>query len=320
MIKKYNLLLIAYCILLAVLGYASIANSAILLDRVMAIVNREVITWSELYKAMEFEAANEIKAMDAEERSRFFKENEMNFLNSLIDVRLKLQEANKAGIRASPDEVSRAVEDIKKRHGLTEEMFKEAIKQEGFTLIEYRGRLTEQIIVSRLVEQEIRAKILVTEREIDKYLSENKDLLKEDEGFNISHIFLKRQGDRKQAEERAMEIYKMLKGGADFQDIARQHSEDASARVGGNLGFIKKAHIMPEFLNILSDMKTGDISKPFWSANGMHILRLNEAITLRDAEKLREMARQRLMNEKFNRDYRNWIKGLRERAYVEIKL
>ncbi len=311
---------ILFVVCLAVFCYASLANSAILLDRIVAIVNKEVVTWSELYKAMEFEATDEIKAMKEEDRRRFFKENEMDFLNSLIDIRLKLQEANKVGIRVSPDEINRAIEDIKKRHGMTEEMFKEAIKQEGFTLTEYRRRLAEQIIVSRLVEQEIRAKILVTEREIDKYLSENKDLLKEEEGFNISHIFLRRQDDRKQVEEKAMEIYKMLKDEANFQNIARQYSEDASARVGGNLGFIKKAHIMPEFLNILFDMKAGDISKPFWSENGMHILRLNEAITLKDAEKLREIARQRLMNEKLSRDYKNWIKGLRERAYVEIKI
>jgi peptidyl-prolyl cis-trans isomerase SurA len=311
---------ILFVVCLAVFCYASIANSAILLDRIAAIVNKEVITWSELYKAMEFEAADEIKAMKEEDRRRFFKENEMDFLDSLIDIRLKLQVADRAGIRVSPAEVDRAVEDIKKKHGMTDEMFKEAIKQEGFTLAEYRRRLAEQIIVSRLVEQEIRSKILVTEREIDKYVSENKDLLKENEGFHISHIFLRRQDDRQQVEEKAMEIYKILKDGADFQDIARQHSEDASARVGGNLGFIRKAHMSPEFLNILSDMKAGDISKPFWSENGVHILRLDEVITLGDTGKLREMARQLLMNEKLNRDYKNWIKGLRERAYVEIKL
>jgi peptidyl-prolyl cis-trans isomerase SurA len=311
---------ILFVVCLAVFCCASIANSAILLDRIAAIVNKEVITWSELYKAMEFEAADEIKAMKEEDRRRFFKENEMDFLDSLIDIRLKLQVADRAGIRVSPAEVDRAVEDIKKKHGMTDEMFKEAIKQEGFTLAEYRRRLAEQIIVSRLVEQEIRSKILVTEREIDKYVSENKDQLKESEGFHISHIFLRRQDDKKQVEEKAMEIYKMLKNGADFQDIASQYSEDAAARVGGNLGFVRKTHMTPEFLNVLSDMKAGDISKPFWSENGVHILRLNEVITLGDAGKLREMARQLLMNEKLNRDYKNWIKGLRERAYIEIKL
>jgi len=308
---------ILFVVCLAVFCYASVANSAILLDRVMAIVNKEVITWSELYKAMEFEAPDEIKAMKEEDRRRFFKENEMAFLDSLIDMRLKLQGADRAGIRVSPDEVNRAVEDIKKRHGLTDETFQEAIKQEGFTLAEYRRRLAEQIIMSRFVEQEIRSKMLVTEREIDKYISENKDLLKEHEGFNISHIFLRRQDNRKQVEEKAMGIYKMLKDGADFQNVARQYSEDASARAGGTIGFVRKAHMTAEFLSVLSDMKTGDISKPFWSENGVHILRLNE---VGDAGKLREMARQRLMNEKLNRDYKNWIKGLRERAYVEIKL
>lgn len=328
MIKKYSLLFTAYCLLLTVFGYTTVANSAILLDKVMAIVNKEVITWSDLYKAMEFEATDEIKAMKDEDRRRFFKENESMFLEGLIDMRLQLQEAAKAGVSASDEDVNRAIENIKKKYSMTDEAFKDAIGKEGFTLAEYRKKLSEQITISRIVDQDVKSKVLVTEGEIDKYIAGHKELEKESEGFNISHIFLKGsrvkgQGssdDIKRLEEKALDIYKKIKAGENFAELARQYSEDASASIGGELGFIRKSDMSNDFLNVLSKMKAGDASEPFWGGNGIHIIRLNDKREIKSPQELREAVRQKLLDEKFSREYKNWIKGLREKAYVEIKI
>lgn len=313
---------------ITLLGYVTVSSSAILLDKVMAIVNKEVITWSDLYKAMEFDATDEIKAMKDEDRRRFFKENESVFLESLIDMRLQLQEAAKTGISASDEDVNRAIENIKKKYSMTDEAFKDAISKEGFTLAEYRKKLSEQITISRIVEQEVRSKVLITEGEIDKYIAGHKEMEKESEGFNISHIFfkgsrVKSQGssdDMKKLEEKAMDIYKKIKAGENFSEMAKQYSEDASARNGGELGFIRKSDMSKDFLNVLSKMKIGDVSEPFWGDNGIHIIRLNDRREFKSQHELREIVRQKLLDEKFNKEYRNWIKGLREKAYVEIKL
>jgi peptidyl-prolyl cis-trans isomerase SurA len=321
MIKKYSLPLTAYCLLLTVFGYTTAASSAILLDKVMAIVNKEVITWSDLYKAMEFEATDEIKAMKDEDRRRFFKENESMFLESLIDMKLQLQEAAKAGVSASDEDVNRAIENIKKKYSMTDEAFKDAIGKEGFTLAEYRKKLSEQITISRIVDHDVKSKVLVTEGEIDKYIAGHKELEKESEGFNISHIFLKgSRDDIKRLEEKALDIYKKIKAGENFAELARQYSEDASASIGGELGFIRKSDMSNDFLNVLSKMKAGDVSDPFWGGNGIHIIRLNDKKEIKGPQELREMVRQKLLEEKFSREYKNWIKGLRERAYVEIKI
>ncbi|MDI6728221.1 MAG: peptidylprolyl isomerase, partial [Thermodesulfovibrionales bacterium] len=203
---------------------------------------------------------------------------------------------------------------------MTDEVFKDAIAKEGFTLAEYRKKLSEQITISRIVEQDVKSKVLVTEGEIDKYIAGHKELEKESEGFNISHIFFKKTDDKRQLEEKAMEIYKKIKAGENFSDLAKQYSEDASARSGGELGFIRKSDMSVDFLNVLSKMKIGDVSEPFWSGNGIHIIRLNDKKEVKSLQELREIVRQKLLDEKFNREYKNWIKGLRERAYVEIKI
>src|SRR5512140_2837412 len=108
-----------------ILSSVTVANSAILLDKVMAIVNKEVITWSDLYKGMEFDATDEVKSMKSDERRKLFKESEMTFLENMIDTRLQLQEAWRLGISAGDEDVNRAIAGIKSKYALSDETFKE---------------------------------------------------------------------------------------------------------------------------------------------------------------------------------------------------
>src|SRR5208337_3132903 len=165
--------LVTACIITA--GFASVAQSSILLDRVVAIVNKEVITWSDLYREMEFDASDQVRTMKDVDRRRFFKENEISFLENLIDLKLQLQEAAKVEITTTDADVAAAVKNIKNKYSMTDEIFNETIKKDGFTLETYQKKLREQITVSRVVDQEVRSKILVTERDIDVYLAGNKD-------------------------------------------------------------------------------------------------------------------------------------------------
>lgn len=298
---------------------AAVAQGAILLDKVVAIVNKEVITWSDLYRAMEFEASDEIKAMKDSDKRKFFKESEAMFLESLIDMKLQLQEAAKAGISTSDDDVEKAIKNIKSKYGMTDETFKDAIAKEKSSLGEYKKRLSEQITMSRVIEQEVRSKILVTDAELDRYLVENNRLAKDSEGFSIGHIFLKKTENSPEPETRAKEIYGRIKAGNDFASLAQQYSGDASAKFGGDLGFIRKADLSPDFLKALAGLQAGDVSEPFWSGGGVHILKVHEIREFKNAQELRDAAKQKLLDEKFNSAYRNWIKGLRERSYIEIK-
>jgi peptidyl-prolyl cis-trans isomerase SurA len=313
MIKKC----LAACLI--TVAFASMAQSAMLLDRVMAIVNKEVITWSDLYREMGFNASDEVKAMKDVDRRRFFKENEMTFLENLIDMKLQLQEAAKVGITVSDADVATAAQNIKSKYSMTDEKFNETIMKEGLTPATYKKKLGEQIILNRLIDQEVRSKILVTEQEIDSYLSSHKNAAKDNEGYEVSHILLKKTGDDKQLEQKAQEIYKMLKAGGNFAELAARYSDDPSARSGGDLGFIRLSDMSAEFLKICSDMKPGDISEPQWRSDGMYIIRVNEARLFKSEKELREAVRQKMLNDKFNTEIINWTRGLRDKAYVEIK-
>jgi len=316
-VGRVGMVLIA-CVLL----FSGLAGASVLLDRVVAIVNQDVITWSELYKTMEADASPAVKAMKEEERRKVFRDNEASFLETLINVRLQMQEAKNLGIGVSDAELQEAIDSIKKKYSMSEEAFKESLKGEGFTYEEYKKRLREQIIISKLVNTQIRNKIVVKDDEIRKFMTENKDALGDTEGYKISQIVLKKQkdSDKSRLEEKASELLKKIEGGESFSAVARQYSEDPSASAGGDLGFLEKKQLNKTFTDVISGMQPGDVSKPFWTDNGLHILKLESRSAAKNNTEIFEEAGNMLRNKLFTARYNAWMKSLREKAFIEVKL
>jgi len=299
------------------------ADASFLLDRVVAIVNQEVITWSELYRAMEADASPAVKAMKEEERKKVFKENETAFLGTLINLKLQLQEAKHAGIRVTEEETKDAIDNIRKKYSMTDAQFRDSLKTEGYTFEEYRKRLQEQIIINKVVNQQIRSKIIVSEADIDAFMKTNKEFSVSNERYRLRQIFFKMPkdaNDRTKTEERAEAVYSRILQGGSFPELAREYSEDSSRDMGGDLGFIDKGSLAKEFSEALSVMKPGDVSKPFWTGTGMHIIELEEKTSVKSAADLREDAKKALSDKLFTERYNAWIKSLRERAYIDVRL
>lgn len=309
-------------IIVCVLLFSGLARATVLLDRVVAIVNQDVITWSELYKAMEADASPAVKALKEDERRKVFRENEAYFLETLINVRLQMQEAKKSGIGVSDGELQEAVDSIKKKYSMSEDAFKESLKGEGFTYDEYKKRLREQIIISKLVNVQIRNKIVVNDEDIKKFITENKDALENTEGYKISQIVLKKQKDedKSRIEEKAGELLKKIELGESFSNLAKQYSEDSSAGAGGDLGLLKKSQLNKTFTDVISGMQPGDVSKPFWNGNDLHILKLESRSAPKNKNEIMEEAGNMLRDKLFTGRYNAWIKSLREKSFIEVKL
>lgn len=298
-------------------------QASILLDRVVAVVNKEVITWSDLYKAMEFEATTQTKNLSEEERKKLFKENEASFLETLIDMRLQLQEARNLGIDVPQNDITDTIANIQKKYSMSQADFVESLKKEGLTIEEYKKRLSEQILINKVVTYQIRNKIVISDSEVSRYVETNKETFNGSETYRLRQIFFKKlEGniDKKTAEDKAAEIIKRLKAGEDFSALAQVYSEDSSARSGGDLGLVNKNLLAKEFIEVLSGMNVGDYSMPFWTGKGLHIIKLDEKISAQNADKLKEDIRKQLAEGQFSERYKSWIKGLREKAYIEIRL
>jgi peptidyl-prolyl cis-trans isomerase SurA len=302
---------------------AASSRAGVLLDRVVAVVNQEVITWSELYKSMESEASPQLKEMKDNEKRQVFMENEAFFLETLVGLKLQLQEARNLGVNVSEEELKDGIDNIKKKYSMTDSAFMDSLKKEGYTFEGYKRRLREQIMISKVVNMQIRSKILASDADVKKFIEENKEFSESGEGYRLSQIFFKKpknDGEKSSVEEKAALVLKKLKEGIDFSDLAKQYSEDNSAASGGDLGLIKKSQMAREFAEALSVMKPGETSIPFWTSGGLHIIKLNEKSEARSPEQIKEEAKTAFINKTFMERYAAWMKGLREKAYIEIRL
>ncbi|OGW44552.1 MAG: hypothetical protein A2Y66_00445 [Nitrospirae bacterium RBG_13_41_22] len=310
-------------LILFILSFPSASNAAVLLDRVVAVVNKEVITWSELYKMMEYEATDQVKTLKEEERTKIFRDSEVVFLEKLIDMRLQMQEAKRLGLEVTPDEVTEAIENIKKKYSLSGNALEESLKKEGLTFEEYKKRLSEQIIISKLISQQMRNKIVVSDEEVKKYMEANKKDFSDSEAFRLRQIFFRKPQndvDKKVIEDKAYLVIQKLKAGEDFSILVKEYSEDPSGRLGGDIGIIKKSDLAKEFIDILRTMKAGDFSIPFWTEKGLHIIKLEEKMSSQTTDEVRDDVRKQLNEDQFLERYRSWIRGLREKAHIEVRL
>jgi peptidyl-prolyl cis-trans isomerase SurA len=319
--KKIIILAIIYCLLLTV--YSPLSYSAVLLDRVVATVNDEVITWSELRRNIELEGKEFLKGLTDEERAKKIQEIEKPFLNSMIDVKLQLQEARKFGLNISLSETEGAIADIKRKYNLTDESLIESLKAEGFTLDEYRTRLAEQILLSKVVRHRVRDNILIMDKEIEEYYEANKEKYRKREKVRIRQIFFTKPEDDTQKaniEVKAQEIIQRIKKGEDFAKIANEFSEDASKEFGGDLGYVSRGSVLKEIEDVAFALNIGEVSRPFWSSTGLHIVKLEDRIEGSNIEEVRNKIKEVLFEKAFKLKYEDWIKGLREKAYIEINL
>ncbi len=299
------------------------AYGVALLDRVVATVNDEVITWSELINMVKLEGKNYLDNVSGEEKNKRIRELEKPFLNKLIEMKLELQEARKMGLTVGDSEIDSAIDEIRKKFNLTDKALMDSLKAEGMTFQDYRTRLREQILISKVVNYAIKSRIVITDREIREYYDANKERFTGKEKLRIRQIFFAAPEDDSQKaaiEARARDVMQRIKKGEDFARLAIQFSEGPSRQFGGDLGYVSRGSALREIEDVAFALKIGEVSKPFWSPAGLHIIKLEDRIEAGGIEKAREKIKDILFKKVFESKYHEWSTGLREKAYVEIKL
>lgn len=299
------------------------AHAAVLLDRIVAVVNNEVITWSELRNLIAHEGKSFLEKAPEDQKEDVIKELEKNFLNSLIDMKVQLQEARRKGLDVSNAEIDGAIADIKKKYNITDEKLMNSLEAEGMSMAAYRTMLGEQILLSKVINFEVKANIVINDREIGDYYEANKDKLGSREKIKIRQIFFTLPKDSSQkpsVEAKAHEVIQRLERGEDFSKLAGELSEDANKQFGGDLGYISRGSALKEVEDAAFALKPGEVGKPFWSSAGLHIIKLEDKIDAEGLEKVKDKIKEVLFDKAFESKYHEWKTGLKERAYIEIKL
>jgi peptidyl-prolyl cis-trans isomerase SurA len=297
-----------------------------MIDRIVARVNDDVITLSELQEEglPLFERLRE--NYTGKELESQVQRAEREFLEQLIMKRLQLQYASQIGITASENEINSALKDVLTRNNLTQQQLTELLTREALTLQDYKDRLREQIILARLMNQAVRSRVSVDASEVETYYRAHQDEFNQPTQARVRHIFFRVEpgGGRPQEEVhgRATRVLQEARNGGDFADLARRYSEDASATNGGDLGFIRRGQALPEFEEVIFAMKEGDISEVIRTPNGLHIVKV-DMFTIgseRPFPEIKTEIERRLLQEKIEKRFQDWTNELKDRAFIEITL
>ncbi|GAK49236.1 PpiC-type peptidyl-prolyl cis-trans isomerase [Candidatus Moduliflexus flocculans] len=291
-------------------------------DGIAAVVNKKVITRSRIH-AMEQEFLKQGR-FDSTEDENARKEKILTFL---IENELIVQKAEEYGVAVTSEELKAALDDVKKRNNLfTDDELKAAINQQGTTWSEYLDDVRKQIKIAKLMNSEVRSKVLISEDEVSKYFEEHRgDFQAAPAKVHIRQIFLSvkpgaSDDDVSAILDNAARIVKELRGGADFAEMAKAHSEHPSAANGGELGTFQEGQLAAPF-DAAFNMAAGEISDPIRFDDGFHIIYVEtktggEENALQNA---RTDIRRKLFEQKADALYKEWMAELKKTAYIEIR-
>jgi peptidyl-prolyl cis-trans isomerase SurA len=324
-----SIFFLTFFIASAVLTFeAHLAYSAIV-DRIAAIVNGDVITLSELEdRAQPLVQKYTNGEMSKEEIESKRQEVLTQVLPQLIDDRLAKEEVEKLGIKIGEREIERALDQICEDNHITRDELSAKLVSEGHTLEEYKKELKQQIERAELINAQVRAKIVITDEQVNEYLKEQP--LKNssnDPLYIMQHICTTFEKDdpesRENARRRIEEAYNALKKEKDFEEVARRYSDLPSGQDGGYLGALTLKEMAPFVKQAVAGLKSGDFSGIVYTPVGWQIFRLKEIVqsgeTGSDSAQIKEV-RKKLYRRQINARFEEWLRELRSKSTIQILL
>ena len=252
-------------------------NAIVVIDRIIAVVNDEVITERELAARVDF-ALRQLAQQGTQPPARQILEKQL--LERTINDRVQMQHARDTGTRVDNAELDRAMVKIAEQNKMTVAELRTVLAEDNVPYDKFREDIRSEITLSRLREREVAQKIVVTESEIDNFIQTQLTQPGRDE-FNVSHILIavpeKASPEQLQARrERAEQALAQIKGGTDFRQVAAAFSDGPEALQGGLIGWRETSRLPALFLDAVRPLQAGQLTELLRSPNGFHILRLNE--------------------------------------------
>jgi peptidyl-prolyl cis-trans isomerase SurA len=311
-IFKILFLVILFQISLVLSGYAEI------IDYIVATVDEEIITFSELKEKLAPVIEHYNKIYSGKELEDILKKTKEDTLNELIEEKILLINAEKSNIEVTEEEVDRYIEELKGSFSTPEEFYAE-IEKDGITLADLKEKTKSRIKISKFIKLVIFKDVRITEEEIANFYEENKDSFLMPGQVRISHILIKTSGNN-DAEKRIEEIFQKLESGGDFSTLAKLYSEGPNASSGGDLGFVYMEELHPQIKEAITKIEVGKYTKPILTPAGYHIIKL-EARKLpqyKPISEVKDLIREKLYNLKMGEAYKTWMEKAKKDVEIVI--
>lgn len=293
------------------------AAQAATVDRIVAVVNEDIITDAELSAhARAFLAEVPPPVSDAQA-----KDARQAMLRRLIEERLMLQEARRLALTASTDEIEEQMAGIRGRFS-SEEEFQASLAESGITMEQFRQRLRDQIMTKKAIDDQVRARITISPQEVLHEMDLHPELRATGPRVKLRHLLVRAGEPRSEGEARdlATRLARQIRDGASFAELARQHSEDTHAAEGGNMGWVAVGQLRPELDGALAGLAPGQVSEPIKTALGYHLLLVESRKDAADLppQDANNAVYRAIYERKIQAEMQGWIDRLLKDAYIEV--
>lgn len=267
------ILLAAVAMVLGALPAAAVAQRSVPVDRVVAVVNDEVVTLVELRARMQ-QLVGQLNRQGVQLPPQEVLERQL--LERLILERAQIQHARDTGLKIDEATLDRAIARIAENNNLNEVQLRAALESDGIPWSRFREEIRTEILFARLREREVESGIVVTEAEIDNFLEQNPDAFSGQEVL-LAHILLRvpesaSEDEVQQLVAMAESLRERHAAGEDFAQLAANHSEAPDAVEGGLLGWRSKERLPALFADAVRDLQPGQVSQVIRSGAGLHIV------------------------------------------------
>ncbi len=302
-----------------------VTEAAELLDGIAAVVNDEIITISEVREAMALEVDGLRQQYSGITLEQKLQELYRNTLQPLIDVQLQIERARKLNLRVSDEDIAYQMARLKEENRISNEELQQLLQSRGLTMESYEEQIRRSVLVSKVVNAEVRSRLVIMETELADAYRQQKERYRVAGELTVSHIlFLVSDPTDTAQEERArqkvQDVLQQLRNGGNFETLAAQHSEGPSADHGGLLGPFRTGDLVPGFEEAVASLQPGEISDLVRTRVGWHIIRLEDKKdgSYKPFEDVREELRNELLRTKTEQKYAEWLQTLRQQAYITI--
>lgn len=269
-----KLILTLFSLILVSLGYAKSENGIKKLDRIIAVVDQDVITEKELQEKINSVTSNlKNQKIDIPSESVLKKQ----VIEKLIANSIQIQLASQTGLKISDAQVDKTIERIAEKNKLNVTDFKQTLEKDGINFYKFREEIRNEITIVQLKEREVDSKIVITDGEIDNFLNAQSKEIQDE--FDVAHILIRVPEDAspeklEKLKNKAEEAAKQIQSGKNFTQVSAAFSETSNALEGGNLGWKKASDLPTLFVDALKKIEVGALSPILRSPNGFHILKL----------------------------------------------
>lgn len=298
-----------------------LANGAEVVERIIAVVNDEIVTEQDLEFVMAPVVAQYRTAYTGQELQDKIQEARAEFLNKVIEDKLILSEAKRKQVILKDAEVDDMMTEVRNKFP-SKEVFLKALEEQGLTEKKLWNRFRDQLMTQKLVTYEVKSRVSVSPGDVVEYYKAHSLEFLQGDRVRLQQILV-RIGSRSEDEAKtfAESLVEKLTQGESFEELAKTYSEGSEAKEGGEMGWIEKGQLVGAIDEKVFTMNPGEITPPIQTSLGFHIFKVVErqAASEKPLAEVRDKVQEIIFRERLRERLEGWIKNLKKNAYISIR-